>query len=114
MEALPGVESAALARVPVLSGGGRISRRWSSRPHRSPTCRSPSTRAASFSRCGAGDPARLAPAVRGALEALEPNLPLPEVRPLRDAIGRSLYPARMGPVVLGRFGIPSLALAFTA
>jgi predicted permease len=60
---------------------------------------------------GAGDPARLAPAVRRAIETLEPNLPQSGVRPVSDAIGRSLYPARMGALMLGGFGVLALALA---
>jgi predicted lysophospholipase L1 biosynthesis ABC-type transport system permease subunit len=58
-----------------------------------------------------GDPARLVPAVRRAVQALEPNLPLPEVRPVTDAIGRALYPARMGALLVGGFGGLALVLA---
>jgi ABC-type antimicrobial peptide transport system permease subunit len=57
-------------------------------------------------------PAALVPAVRRAVHALEPNLPLPDVRPVTDTIGRSLYLARMGAFLVGGFG--GLALALSA
>jgi predicted permease len=60
----------------------------------------------------AGDPAGLVTAVRRAVQSLEPNLPLPEVRPLLDSIGGSLYAARMGALLLGVFG--GLALVLSA
>jgi predicted permease len=59
-----------------------------------------------------GDPAGLVAAVRGAVQSLEPNLPLPDVRPLTDSIGGSLYAARMGALLLGVFG--GLALVLSA
>jgi putative ABC transport system permease protein len=60
----------------------------------------------------AGDPAALVTAVRRTVQSLEPNLPLPEVRPLLDSIGSSLYAARMGALLLGIFG--GLALVLSA
>ena len=59
-----------------------------------------------------GHPAALVPAVRRAVHALEPNLPVPDVRPVTDTIGRSLYLARMGAFLVGGFG--GLALALSA
>jgi predicted permease len=59
-----------------------------------------------------GDPAALVPAVRRAVHALDPNLPLPDVLPLMDTVGLSLYAARMGAVLLSAFG--GLALALSA
>ncbi|HVR70235.1 MAG TPA: ABC transporter permease [Vicinamibacteria bacterium] len=59
-----------------------------------------------------GHPPALVPAVRRAIHALEPNLPVPDVRPLTDTIGHSLYPARMGAVLIGAFG--GLALLLSA
>jgi predicted permease len=60
----------------------------------------------------ASDPASLVPGVRRAVRTLEPNLPLPDVRPVMDAIGSSLYAARMGALLLGVFG--GLALVLSA
>jgi predicted permease len=59
----------------------------------------------------AGDPAPLVAAVRRTVQDLEPNLPLPDVRPLSDAVGTSLYAARMGALLLGVFGALALALS---
>jgi putative ABC transport system permease protein len=59
-----------------------------------------------------GDPAGLVAPVRAAVQALEPNLPLPDVLPMMDAIGASLYVARMGALLLGVFG--GLALLLSA
>ncbi|HEY7509364.1 MAG TPA: ABC transporter permease [Vicinamibacteria bacterium] len=59
-----------------------------------------------------GDPAGLVAPVRAAVQALEPNLPLPDVLPMMDAIGASLYVARMGALLLGAFG--GLALLLSA
>ena len=64
-----------------------------------------------YARTG-GDPAALVSSVRAAVQALEPNLPLPEVRPMMEAIGGSLYVARMGALLLGVFG--GLALVLSA
>jgi predicted permease len=59
-----------------------------------------------------GDPAGLVGPLRRTVQALEPNLPLPEVRPLTDSLGASLYPARTGALLLGVFG--GLALLISA
>jgi predicted permease len=65
-----------------------------------------------YVRTSGGDPARLVPAIRRVVQALEPNLPVPDVRPLMDSIGGSLYLARMGALLLGVFG--GLALVLSA
>jgi putative ABC transport system permease protein len=65
-----------------------------------------------YVRTSGGDPAGLVPAIRRAVQAREPNLPLPDVRPLMDSVGGSLYAARMGALLLGVFG--GLALALSA
>jgi predicted permease len=59
----------------------------------------------------AGEPAALAGAVRGQLRALEPNLPVAEVRTLEEQFDLSLLPARVAAWTLGGFGLLALALA---
>ena len=59
-----------------------------------------------------GDPAGFVSAVTRAVQSREPNLPLPDVRPLMDSIGGSLYAARMGALLLSVFG--GLALMLSA
>jgi predicted permease len=58
-----------------------------------------------------GDPARLVPAVRREVQSIERNLPLTNARTMDELIGTSLYPARMGAVLLGVFGLLALLLA---
>ncbi|HYO63020.1 MAG TPA: ABC transporter permease [Pyrinomonadaceae bacterium] len=58
-----------------------------------------------------GDPSNLAPAVRQAVGALDPNLPVTNVRPVTEMIGNSLYAARMGATLIGVFGLLALTLA---
>jgi putative ABC transport system permease protein len=58
-----------------------------------------------------GDPARLVPAVRREVRALEPNLPLPELRTVREAVQSSLYVPRMGSALIGVFAALALFLA---
>ncbi len=58
-----------------------------------------------------GDPARLVPAVRSAVRALEPNLPMPELRTLSETVASSLYVPRMGSALLGVFAGLALFLA---
>jgi predicted permease len=50
------------------------------------------------------DPAALAAAVRREVQALESNLPMPNVRPVLDTLGSSLYVARIGALLLAAFG----------
>ena len=56
-------------------------------------------------------PETIAAALRRAINALEPNLPVPAVRTMRETIGTSLYAARMGAWLLGAFGALALLLA---
>ena len=58
-----------------------------------------------------GDPAGYAPAVRREVQALEPNLPVTNSRPMTELLAMSLYPARMGALLLGGFGLLALLLA---
>jgi macrolide transport system ATP-binding/permease protein len=60
----------------------------------------------------ARDPASLVPSLRRTVWSREPNLPLPEVQPVMDMIGGSLYAARMGAMLLSVFG--GLALLLSA
>jgi predicted permease len=60
----------------------------------------------------ARDPASLVSAVRSTVRSREPNLPMPDVRPVTDMIGGSLYAARMGARLLAGFG--GLALLLSA
>jgi predicted permease len=59
----------------------------------------------------AGEPAALAGAVREQVRALDPNLPLAEVRTLEEQFDLSLLPARIAAWTLGGFGLLALALA---
>ena len=58
-----------------------------------------------------GDPAALTGAVRREIGALERNLPATEIRPMTELLSRSLFPARMGAVLLAAFGLLALLLA---
>lgn len=58
-----------------------------------------------------GDPLAAAPAIREALRALDPELPVVETRALRDATSISLLPIRMAASFLGLLGLLVLALA---
>ncbi|HVF43829.1 MAG TPA: ABC transporter permease, partial [Pyrinomonadaceae bacterium] len=58
-----------------------------------------------------GEPTALAGAVRGQLRALDPNLPVAEVRTLEEQFDLSLLPARVAAYTLGGFGLLALALA---
>ncbi|HEV7890009.1 MAG TPA: ABC transporter permease [Pyrinomonadaceae bacterium] len=58
-----------------------------------------------------GEPAALAGTVRGQLRALDPNLPVAEVRTLAEQFDLSLLPARVAAYTLGGFGLLALALA---
>jgi ABC-type antimicrobial peptide transport system permease subunit len=59
----------------------------------------------------AGDPAGLVATVRREVQALDPNLPLPELRTVRDTVASSLWVARIGAVLLGAFAGLALLLA---
>jgi predicted permease len=56
-------------------------------------------------------PAGLVTQVRREIQALEPNLPVPNVQTLDETIGTSLYAARMGAMLLTVFGAIALLLA---
>jgi predicted permease len=56
-------------------------------------------------------PAGLAAGVRQAVQSLEKNLPVTNVRPLDEFLGVSLYAPRMGALLLGVFGALALLLA---
>lgn len=58
-----------------------------------------------------GDPRSLIPILRNEVAALDPNLPLPNVRTLNDHLGLALMPARLAGGALGVFGILGLVLA---
>ena len=58
-----------------------------------------------------GEPTALAGTVRAQLRALDPNLPVAEVRTLEEQFDLSLLPARVAAYTLGGFGLLALALA---
>ena len=58
----------------------------------------------------AGDPAAMVPALREAVAAHDPNLPLTNVRTLDQHLAFSLLPARITGVALGVFGLLGLAV----
>jgi ABC-type antimicrobial peptide transport system permease subunit len=56
-------------------------------------------------------PASLVGAVRREIQALEPNLPVPNVQPVTETIASSLAVPRMGAWLLGAFGTLAVLLA---
>jgi predicted permease len=58
-----------------------------------------------------GEPTALAGAVREQLRALDPNLPVADVKTLEDQFDLSLLPSRVAAWTLGGFGLLALALA---
>jgi predicted permease len=58
-----------------------------------------------------GEPTALAGAVREQLRALEPNLPVAEVRTLEEQFNLSMLPVRVAAWTLGGFGLLALCLA---
>ncbi len=58
-----------------------------------------------------GAPMSVAAAVRREINSIEKNLPLADLQPLSALIGASLYPARMGALLIGVFGLLALLLA---
>ena len=58
-----------------------------------------------------GDPSQLVSAVRDEVHSIEPNLPLTNARVMEDLLSTSLYPARMGAILIGVFGLLALLLA---
>jgi predicted permease len=58
-----------------------------------------------------GDPSQLVPAIRREVHSIEPNLPLTNARLMEELLSTSLYPARMGAILIGVFGLLALLLA---
>ncbi len=57
------------------------------------------------------DPTTLAPILRREVKALDPNLPLANLRTMNAHLGVALLPARLAGIVLGIFGLLGLGLA---
>ena len=58
-----------------------------------------------------GNPEPVFAAVRGEVAALDPNLPLFDVKTLKDHMQLALFPARVAAMVLGVFGLVALLLS---
>ena len=58
-----------------------------------------------------GDPSAFIPVLRSEITALDPTLPLSNVRSMENHLGIALLPARLSGAVLGIFGILGLVLA---
>jgi predicted permease len=58
-----------------------------------------------------GDPAQLVPSVRREVQSIERNLPLTNARSMAEMLRSSLFPARVGAILLGVFGLLALLLA---
>lgn len=58
-----------------------------------------------------GDPAAFAPRLRAEVAALDPDLPLGDLRTMNNFLGVALFPARIVGAVLGVFGLLGLLLA---
>jgi putative ABC transport system permease protein len=58
-----------------------------------------------------GEPMSLAPAIREQIRAIDPNLPVSDVKTLRDQLNFSLFPSRVAALTLGGFGVLALFLA---
>jgi putative ABC transport system permease protein len=56
-------------------------------------------------------PGSLAATIRREIQAIEPNLPVPNIQSMGETIGTSLYAARMGAWLLGSFALLALMLA---
>jgi predicted permease len=59
----------------------------------------------------AGDPMRLAAAIRGAAQAIDPAVPVPELQSLEDAMARSISARRVRALPAVGFGLLALAVA---
>jgi predicted permease len=59
----------------------------------------------------AGDPLHLAPALRGEVRRLDPDLPLSAVKSMRQHLRLSLFTQRLAASFLGAFGLLALVLA---
>src|SRR5256714_14926140 len=58
-----------------------------------------------------GEPQSVAAAVREQIRALDANLPVADVKTLRDQLDLSLFPSRVAAWTLGGFGVLALLLA---
>jgi len=58
-----------------------------------------------------GEPQSVAPAVREQIRTLDANLPIADVKTLRDQLDLSLFPSRVAAWTLGGFGVLALLLA---
>ena len=58
-----------------------------------------------------GDPAKVLPAIRREVRAVEPNLAMANVATISEVLDRSLWASRMAAVLLAAFGILGLLLA---
>jgi predicted permease len=58
-----------------------------------------------------GEPRAITPVVREQIRALEPNLPIADVKTFRDQLELSLFPSRIAAWTLGGFGLLALLLA---
>jgi putative ABC transport system permease protein len=59
----------------------------------------------------ASDPSALVPGIRRAVQAIDPEQPIAQVREMNDWIERSLQPRRTPTILLTLFGVTALALA---
>jgi putative ABC transport system permease protein len=58
----------------------------------------------------AGDPARMGPAVRAAISAIDPLVPVAELKPMTDYLDRARAPTRFALVLIGIFAIVAAVL----
>ena len=58
-----------------------------------------------------GEPQAITPIVREQIRGLDPNLPIADVKTLRDQLELSLFPSRIAAWTLGGFGLLALLLA---
>ena len=58
-----------------------------------------------------GDPMRLAPQVRAAVTAIDPMVPVAEIKPMSDYVRRSQAPTRFALVCIGVFAVVAVVLA---
>jgi putative ABC transport system permease protein len=69
------------------------------------------SRTVTFVIAAAGDPASLAPALRGRVRTIDPNLPLNGVRTMEEVASVSVASRRAGMLLLAVFGVLALVLA---
>ncbi|MFL6257644.1 MAG: ABC transporter permease, partial [Pyrinomonadaceae bacterium] len=62
-------------------------------------------------RTAGGDPRALIPALNAEVRAIDPALPLFDVKTIEEHMGVSLFPARVAATLLGSFGLLALLLA---